>query len=186
MNYDKGLGPDGFDGHVLKMSPDLLAKAAEDICNALNRGQIPAHLKGGRVVALSKRKGSSIARLDEVRYITIMSHLTKIIEKTVLEKIDKVGCKLLATRLYQAGFKHGPGVQANLTHVLRARKRSAFLFVDLEKAFDRVDRKILLKALHQRCRTPQDKAIFRVIKDLLTDTLVEMGNHRIETRHGVP
>ena len=58
-----------------------------DIAVALNKGSIPDHLKIGRMIALSKRKGSSIASRREVRHIAILSHLMKIIEKAILDKI---------------------------------------------------------------------------------------------------
>ena len=56
---------------------------------------MPDHLKIGRMVALSKRKGSSIASCKEVRHIAILSHLSKIIEKAILDKIIETKSELL-------------------------------------------------------------------------------------------
>jgi hypothetical protein len=94
-NFDKGLGPDSFDGNVLLKSPELHNKVCADVANALNRGMIPDHLKIGRMIALSKRKGSSIASSKEVRHIAILSHLAKIIEKMILNKIVTTKSELL-------------------------------------------------------------------------------------------
>ena len=52
------------------------------------------------MVALSKRKGSSIASSKEVRHIAILSHLSKVIEKAVLDKIVETKSELLKTKLY--------------------------------------------------------------------------------------
>ena len=99
-NFDKGLGPDGFDGNVLQKSAELHDKVCIDIASALNRGSIPDHLKVGRMIALSKRKGSSIASSKEVRHIAIMSHLAKVIEKAILDKIVATKSELLKTYMY--------------------------------------------------------------------------------------
>ncbi len=99
-NFNKGLGPDGFDGNVLLKSSELHDKVCADITASLNRGSIPDHLKVGRMIALSKRKGSSIANNKEIRHIAIMSHLSKIIEKAILDKIVTSKSDLLKTRLY--------------------------------------------------------------------------------------
>lgn len=60
-------------------------------------------------MALSKRKGSSIAALNEVRHIQINSHLAKVMEKAIANKLIQMESKVLHTRLYQAGFKKGQG-----------------------------------------------------------------------------
>jgi hypothetical protein len=99
-NFDKGLGPDSFDGNVLLKSSELHDKVCADIAIALNIGSIPDHLKVGRMIALSKRKGSSVVSSKEVRHIAILSHLTKIIEKTILDKVIASKSELLRTRLY--------------------------------------------------------------------------------------
>jgi len=99
-NFDKGLGPDGFDGNVLSKSSELHDKVCADIAAALNRGGIPDFLKVGRMIALSKRKGSSITSRKEVRHIAIMSHLAKVIEKAILDKITMTKSNLLKTRMY--------------------------------------------------------------------------------------
>lgn len=146
-NFNKGLGPDGFDGNVLQRSQELREKVCADIAHALNSGLIPDHLKVGRMIALSKRKGSSIAGSKEVRLIAVQSHLTKVLEKTVLDKILETKSELLKTRLYQHGFKRGQGTAECVARVVKMRHSGRLLFVDLEKAFDKVDRHQLFATL---------------------------------------
>jgi uncharacterized protein (DUF2164 family) len=43
VNYNKGLGTDAFDGHVLSLSPELREKLATEITEVLNAGRIPQH-----------------------------------------------------------------------------------------------------------------------------------------------
>ena len=61
------------------------------------------------MVALSKRKGSSIASSKEVRHIAILSHLSKVIEKAVLDKIVETKSELFETKMYRYGVKRSKG-----------------------------------------------------------------------------
>ena len=51
-NFNKGLGPDCFDGNVLGSNTTLKAKVVEEIVNALNVASIPEYLRTGRLVPL--------------------------------------------------------------------------------------------------------------------------------------
>jgi hypothetical protein len=51
-NFNKGLGPDCFDGNVLGSNTMLKAKVVEEIVNALNIASIPEYLRIGRLVPL--------------------------------------------------------------------------------------------------------------------------------------
>ena len=51
-NFNKGLGPDCFDGNILSSNTMLKAKVVEEIVNALNVASIPEYLRVGRLVPL--------------------------------------------------------------------------------------------------------------------------------------
>ena len=51
-NFNKGLGPDCFDGNVLKHNEHLCDKISYEILDALNGGVIPEYLRVGRMVPL--------------------------------------------------------------------------------------------------------------------------------------
>ena len=51
-NFNKGLGPDCFDGNMLKSSVDLNYKVMLEITDALNDMRIPEYLRVGRLVPL--------------------------------------------------------------------------------------------------------------------------------------
>ncbi len=51
-NFNKGLGPDCFDGNVLQANEILGDKIAYEIMDALNSKVIPAYLQVGRMVPL--------------------------------------------------------------------------------------------------------------------------------------
>ena len=51
-NFNKGLGPDCFDGNVMSANETLGDKIAYEIMDALNYKAIPAYLQVGRMVPL--------------------------------------------------------------------------------------------------------------------------------------
>ena len=53
-NFNKGLGPDCFDGNVLRNNSQLSEKVMAEITDALNNAIIPEYLRVGRLVPLQK------------------------------------------------------------------------------------------------------------------------------------
>ncbi|MFM7727510.1 MAG: hypothetical protein ACKO7B_12465 [Flavobacteriales bacterium] len=51
-NFNKGLGPDCFDGSVLAKNEPLCKKVIYEITEALNDARIPDYLRSGRLVPL--------------------------------------------------------------------------------------------------------------------------------------
>ena len=51
-NFNKGLGPDCFDGNLLKDNQPLNDKVTTEITIALNNANIPQYLRVGRLVPL--------------------------------------------------------------------------------------------------------------------------------------
>ena len=51
-NFNKGLGPDCFDGNLLKQNELLEGKVLSEVADALNNSHIPGYLRVGRLVPL--------------------------------------------------------------------------------------------------------------------------------------
>lgn len=51
-NFNKGLGPDCFDGNLLKLNETLEGKVLSEVADALNNSHIPDYLRVGRLVPL--------------------------------------------------------------------------------------------------------------------------------------
>jgi hypothetical protein len=51
-NFNKGLGPDCFDGNVLRSNNELNDKVMAEITDALNTMRVPEYLRVGRLVPL--------------------------------------------------------------------------------------------------------------------------------------
>lgn len=77
----------------------------KEITAIINSGQIPDHLKDARLVPLTKTKGTSLATIHNVRPIMIKSHIFKVMEKVILNKIKNERSKMLMSGDYQNGFK---------------------------------------------------------------------------------
>lgn len=87
-NFDKGVGVDEFDGQLL-LEKDIKLTVKTFILKTLNLNQVPDYLKISKLILLSKSK-SSETTMDNTRPIMVNSHLTKIIEKTIKNKLDEL------------------------------------------------------------------------------------------------
>ena len=88
-NFNKGLGPDCFDGNILQLNELLCSKISLEIMDALNQGDIPEYLRVGRMVPLQKTSTKGPVALDEIRPIVVRSHISKIIKRPSLQKLMK-------------------------------------------------------------------------------------------------
>ena len=98
-NFNKGLGPDGFDGTILKpgdASHRLTQEITAQILGLLNDPtSIPEYLYEGRLVPLSKNKGKDEAELKDIKPIVVRSHVAKILEKAIMAKVAVAAPHLL-------------------------------------------------------------------------------------------
>ena len=121
-NFNKGLGPDGFDGCMLRpgdASHQLTQQITAQITSLLNNPMsIPKYLYEGRLVPLSKNKGMDQAELKDIRPIVVRSHVAKILEKAIMAKVATLAPHLLKTRIYQTGFKEGTSTATHVSRLL--------------------------------------------------------------------
>jgi hypothetical protein len=57
--------------------------------------------------------------------------------------------------------------------------KSYLLFVDLEKAFDRISRQKLIQLLRSRSLNDKDKRIVNLIEELLTKNTLNIGGIKV-------
>lgn len=101
VNFSKAMGPDGFDGKILGRDKELDDRIFADITKALNTWRILEYLTEGRLIPLSKRKGQTIVEIDDIRPIVVKSHIAKIMETALLQRIEDKYPHLIRTGLYQ-------------------------------------------------------------------------------------
>ena len=169
-NFNKGLGPDCFDGNVLLTSQLLSSKIAIEILDALNGGDIPEYLNTGRMVPLQKTATKGPVALNEIRPIVVRSHISKIMEKAILAKITETCPHLIDSKMYQTGFKDGKSTAIHISRLLQEiqgkKKKKYNLLIDLQKAYDSVDRRLLFRLMKRRCKTPAEVALVELIMKL--------------------
>jgi hypothetical protein len=134
-NFNKGIGPDCFDGNMLKSSAELNEKIMTEVTEALNTMRIPEYLRVGRLVPLQKTSTKGQVGLDEIRPIVVRSHVSRIMEKAILEKIYRTCPHVIASKVYQTGFKDGKSTAIHASRLLNEvhgrKKRKFNLLVDL-------------------------------------------------------
>jgi hypothetical protein len=144
------------------ISTKLLKHIISEICRPLSHifnlststGIFPSMLKTSRTVPIFKA-GSPLL-CDNYRPISLLSTLSKLLEKIV--------CSQLVAHLednnliydHQYGFQHSKSTQHNLIQItnyihtaLNDKKYAIGIFLDLKKAFDVCSHDILLRKLHK-------------------------------------
>jgi hypothetical protein len=145
----------------------------------MSQCKLPEYMRQGRLVPLSKVKESNNVKVEDIRPIVVRSHLSKIVEKALLERIKKHSWHLLETQYYQTGFKDGQSTAANMSRILYEvhgrTKRKFNLLIDLQKAYDTVDREKLFDILYNRCKNDTDRALVNLMKEIHSDSSVRVG-----------
>ena len=145
-------GPDGIPGWVYRDHRNVLARAIHHVCSrSVATGIVPAPLKLGFVTPIPKISNPSI---NDYRPISILSVISKILEKLVLRK----WLYQLAPRLGSQQFaflpRSGQGTISALTFLMH--KILSFLdtpgvvrllMIDFSKAFDRLPHNIILNKM---------------------------------------
>ena len=148
----------------------------QEIADSLNNAQIPGYLRVGRLVPLQKTFTKGPCNLDEIRPIVVRSHLSKIMEKAILERIKSTCPHIISSKVYQKGFKDGKSTAIHASRLLNEvhglRKRKFNLLIDLQKAYDSVDRVILWKLLKERCKSHEEKSLVELIMKLHNDSTI--------------
>jgi len=150
MKSRKAGGPTGVVGDMLKAAGSWGVKRMTEICNlVVKEGRIPVDWELSTLVPLYKGKGDPLD-CGSYRAIKLLEHGMKVLERVLEKRIRK---KVKIDEM-QFGFMPGRGTTDAIFIVrqlqekyMEKRKKLFFGFVDLEKAFDRVPRKVMTWAL---------------------------------------
>ena len=152
----KAAGPDGIRNEHLKQSVGILLTTWFLLLNTcLRLGTIPEQWRHSTLVALFKGKGSN-TEPGNYRGIALLSVVFKLLTKLLNRRIMYHIQDILPPEQY--GFRPGLGTREAINKLLiylkekiLPKKGKAYAaFVDFEKAFDSVDRDLLVRKLREQ------------------------------------
>ncbi|KAJ2941788.1 hypothetical protein O0L34_g10595 [Tuta absoluta] len=164
----KAAGPDGIPIEALKQMPRRAVVVLARLYNGVLRTQhFPADWKAGKVIMLPK-PGKDRRLPASYRPITLLSHVAKLFERLLLRRIRPH----IQLRDEQFGFRGAHSTTLQLTRVMHllAEQRYQYaytvgVFLDVEKAFDRVWHQGLLHKLDTQTSLPP--GLIRIVASFL-------------------
>ena len=152
MKAGKAPGPSGIVVEMIRAASDMGASMILDLAAAIIcDGKVPSDWEQSFIVCLYKGKGDALERGNYCG-LKLTEQVMKILERIV----DSLIRQLVSIDDSQFGFVPGRGTTDTIFIVrqlqekyLAANKRLYMAFVDQEKAFDRVPRKIIWWALRK-------------------------------------
>ena len=166
-DLNKGLGPNGFYGTILRPG-DPTHRLTQNITGQLlrllnNPYQIPSFLYDCRLLQLSKNKGMDLAELKDNRRIVVMSNVVKILEKAKIVKVAVLAPHMLQTRIWQTGFKQSTSTATHMSRLLSqihpgkgTKRRNYAALIDLQKAYDTINNEKICRIWLSRCNNESD------------------------------
>ena len=148
----KAPSPSSFVTEMLKTSSDTCSKMIADLTNSIIRDNtMPNEWNDSIIISLYKGKGEALDR-GNYRGLKLTEHTLKVVERIIEDLIRNI----VKIDDMQFGFMPGRGTTYAIFIVrqiqevyIRKNRNLYFAFLDLEKAFDRVPRKVLWWALRK-------------------------------------
>ena len=151
LSGNKAKGPDGLGNLVLKKLSRPLSKSLTTLFNTItNKGVYPSKWKTGHVTPIFKEGDKQ--SVEKYRPITLLSNISKVIEKLLFDKIfDKIEMDISPK---QYGFTKQRSTITQMIMFLSEvfdnlnQSTLAALYIDFQKAFDKVNHEMLLEKIH--------------------------------------
>ena len=179
LNNKKSAGPDNISPKILKICEPFIKGPLTMLFNySIETASYPSNLKLAKVVALHKKK--SIFLPENYRPISLLSCIDKIFERLLHKRFMNFIDKHKIIILNQYGFlkKHSTvfaliDVVDYIRETIENGEYALGIYIDLKKAFDTVDHKILLSELdHYGFRGHVNKFIQSYLSDRKQFTVV--------------
>src|SRR5688572_18913713 len=146
-------GPDDLNPHVLSPLMDLLAIPLSEIINcSIRTGEVPSDIKLAKVVPIYKQGNKN--EVSNFRPVSILPFFSKLFERVMYDRLYSFINQSKILYPFQHGFQPGHStymslidIQDKISQAMDNNEYSIGIFLDLAKAFDTVDHKILLYKL---------------------------------------
>ena len=155
LNINKATGPSSIPGKILELLKYSICEPLSTLINlSFTTGVFPSALKIAKVTPVFKNKGSPLI-CSNYRPISLLSNIDKIYEKIIYKRLHAFLTHHNILFPQQFGFRKSYStlhavlsISQKLYNALDSGKFAYAVFIDLEKAFDTVDHKILLSKLN--------------------------------------
>jgi hypothetical protein len=135
--------------------PTLYPVVLDLINTSLSTGGFPSVLKEATLVPIIKNKKVDINQLKNYRPVSLLSFISKILERTVVDQLTEYIETHELGNSRQSAYKASHSVettllalQSELLHVLNEGKAAFLILLDLSAAFDTVNHQMLLNILN--------------------------------------
>ena len=152
INPNKASGIDNISGKFLIDGAELLANPICQIVNLSMISRFPKECKMAKVKPLHKKGAKT--NPQNYRPISLLPLISKVIERIVLDQVNKYLMAHSILFKYQSGFRSSHSVNTCLSQLSNqiltgfdSNKSTGMVLIDLQKAFDTLDHKILLSKL---------------------------------------
>ena len=153
LNIRKAVGPYSLPNHILKEFSKLFSAPISKIFNlSLEFGVFPQKMKIAKIIPFFKKEG--ILDCNNYRPISLLPNISKIFETLIHNRLSRFleENKCLFSKQFGFRSKHSTThTLIDLTETIRKAldddEFACGVFLDLQKAFDTVNHKILLKKL---------------------------------------
>ena len=188
INEDKAAGIDNLSGKFLKDGAAVLAKPISQIYNlSIKYSHFPTDCKIAKLKPLFK-KGSRTARKN-YRPMSLLPHISKIIEKVIHDQTQKYvdDCNILYR--YQSDFRKSYSTDSCLSYLnnqiatgFESGLYTGMILIDLQKAFDTINHDILISKMKHLGFSKEATLWFksylsnRKFKVHINKTFSELGN----------
>ena len=150
LQVNKSLRPNSIPTKILKLAKDTLSGPLSELINkSFLSGTFPDVFKLAKVVPIFKAESRILC--SNYRPISLLSNIGKIIEKLMHKRLNIFLEKKQIYYNFQFGFRSNFSINNALLSIVESiqshlgkNKFSVGVFVDLKKAFDTVDHRILL------------------------------------------
>ena len=176
----KACGPDGiFNEHIKQLAPKLGKTITSLFNKCLQQGRIPENWRRATVKMLYKGKGDT-GNPNNYRSIALECTLFKILTGLITNRLSEKAEDFLPEE--QFGFRKGRSTLQALhclqndieTTLSRPEEKLHAIFIDLNLAFDTINRKILIEKLETMIGT--QNYLCRIIKNILSDNCIEVND----------
>ena len=194
LDTNKSTGPNSIPQQIIQSIKKSIALPLSNIFNmSFSQGKCPSILKISSVIPIYKKDSKLIAA--NYRPISLLSNINKILEKIMFNRLYKFLESTESIYDLQFGFRQKHSTNDALLSMTQQIKDTmdkgnvaVGVFIELKKAFDTVNHKILLKKLeHYGVRGIANNWFSSYLKN--REQYVSISNVKSDTKHiahGVP